>query len=75
MGFAKPARAEEVASKGGVVMLAIDTSLSMEANDVSPSRIDAAKAAASAFLKSLPDGVRVGVVGLRRLVAHPPRPD
>jgi Ca-activated chloride channel homolog len=63
MGFAKPARAEEVASKGGVVMLAIDTSLSMEANDVSPSRIDAAKAAATSFLKSLPDGVRVGVVG------------
>ena len=62
-GFAKPARAEEVASKGGVVMLAIDTSLSMEANDVSPSRIDAAKAAATSFLKSLPDGVRVGVVG------------
>ncbi|HTH07064.1 MAG TPA: VWA domain-containing protein [Ilumatobacteraceae bacterium] len=63
MGFAKPARAEEVASKGGVVMLAIDTSLSMEATDVSPTRIDAAKAAAVSFLKSLPDGVRVGVVG------------
>ena len=43
MGFAKPARAEDVASKGGVVMLAIDTSLSMEATDVSPTRIDAAK--------------------------------
>jgi Ca-activated chloride channel family protein len=63
MGFAKPARAEEVASRGGVVMLAIDTSLSMEATDVSPSRIDAAKDAASAFLKSVPDGVRIGVVG------------
>ncbi len=63
MGFAKPARAEDVASKGGVVMLAIDTSLSMEATDVSPTRIDAAKAAATSFLKTLPDGVRVGVVG------------
>jgi Ca-activated chloride channel family protein len=63
MGFAKPARAEEVATKGGVVMLAIDTSLSMEATDVTPSRIDAAKEAASAFLKSVPDGVRIGVVG------------
>ena len=63
MGFAKPARAEEVANKGGVVMLAIDTSLSMEATDVSPTRIEAAKAAATSFLKTIPDGVRVGVVG------------
>ena len=63
MGFAKPARAEEVATKGGVVMLAVDTSLSMEATDVTPSRIDAAKEAASAFLKSVPEGIRIGVVG------------
>ncbi len=63
MGFAKPARAEDVASKGGVVVLAIDTSLSMEATDVSPTRVDAAKAAATSFLKTIPDGVRVGVVG------------
>ena len=54
MGFAKPARAEEVANKGGVVMLAIDTSLSMEATDVSPTRIEAAKAAATSFLKNDP---------------------
>ncbi|HTN81328.1 MAG TPA: VWA domain-containing protein, partial [Acidimicrobiales bacterium] len=63
MGFAKPARAEDVAKKGSVVMLAIDTSLSMDANDVSPSRIDAAKSAATSFLKSVPKGVRVGLVG------------
>jgi Ca-activated chloride channel family protein len=44
-------------------MLALDTSLSMEADDVAPSRIDAAQEAAAAFLESVPDGVRIGVVG------------
>ena len=63
MGFARPAVAEEVATEGGVVMLALDTSLSMEADDVAPSRIDAAREAAAAFLESVPDGVRIGVVG------------
>jgi Ca-activated chloride channel family protein len=63
MGFARPAVAEEVATEGGVVMLALDTSLSMEADDVAPSRIDAAQEAAAAFLESVPDGVRIGVVG------------
>jgi Ca-activated chloride channel family protein len=63
MGFARPAVAEEVATEGGVVMLALDTSLSMEADDVAPSRISAAQAAAGAFLESVPDGVRIGVVG------------
>jgi Ca-activated chloride channel homolog len=63
MGFARPAVAEEVATEGGVVMLALDTSLSMEADDVAPSRIDAAQEAAAAFLESVPEGVRIGVVG------------
>ncbi|RPI04138.1 MAG: VWA domain-containing protein, partial [Actinobacteria bacterium] len=54
---------EEVATEGGVVMLALDTSLSMEADDVAPSRIDAAQEAAATFLESVPEGVRIGVVG------------
>ena len=44
-------------------MLAIDTSISMEADDVSPSRVDAAREAAGAFLDSVPEGVAIGVVG------------
>jgi Ca-activated chloride channel family protein len=63
MGFARPAVAEEVATEGGGVMLALDTSLSMEADDVAPSRINAAQEAAAAFLESVPAGVRIGVVG------------
>jgi Ca-activated chloride channel family protein len=35
----------------------------MEATDVSPTRIDAAKAAATSFLKTIPDACGAGVVG------------
>ncbi len=44
------------------VVLAVDVSRSMEETDVAPSRIAAAKRAASEFLLRLPRGVRVGVV-------------
>jgi len=60
---ARPALAKETADPRRVVVLAIDTSLSMEATDVAPSRVDAAKAAAVDFLNSVPDGVAIGVVG------------
>ena len=63
MGFAKPARAEEVADKGGVVMLAIDTSLSMEATDVSPTADRSGQGSRHVVPRNVPDGVRIGVVG------------
>ncbi len=44
------------------VMLAIDTSGSMRANDLKPSRIDAARAAAERFLETKPPNLRVGLV-------------
>ena len=62
LAFARPAVAEEHAKRDAVVVLALDTSLSMEATDVSPSRIDAAVDAANAFLDEVPEGVRVGLV-------------
>jgi len=45
-----------------VVMLLIDTSGSMEAPDIQPTRLDAAKAAAKTFLENFPSGPRVGLV-------------
>ena len=44
------------------VMLAIDTSGSMRAKDLQPSRIDAARAAAERFLDTRPPRLRVGLV-------------
>jgi Ca-activated chloride channel homolog len=45
-----------------ILMLAMDVSRSMLAEDVQPSRIVAAQTAAKAFISELPDNVRVGVV-------------
>jgi Ca-activated chloride channel family protein len=61
------------------VILAIDTSLSMEATDVQPSRVAAAKEAAGRFLDSLPEQVAVGIVAFdgeaRQLIAPTTRLD
>ena len=46
----------------GTVVLAIDVSDSMDATDVEPNRLQAAKEAATSFLERLPAGFRVAVV-------------
>jgi Ca-activated chloride channel family protein len=58
---ARPAVATEVANEPAVV-LAFDTSISMEATDVAPNRIEAAREAAHRFIEVVPEGVRVGLV-------------
>jgi Ca-activated chloride channel homolog len=58
---ARPAMATEVANEPTVV-LAFDTSLSMEATDVAPSRMAAAREAAHRFIEVVPAGVRMGLV-------------
>ena len=74
LSLAKPAVAQQTADKRGVVVLAIDTSLSMEATDVAPSRLAAAQDAARTFLENVPKGVRVGLVSFdngARLIVPP----
>jgi Ca-activated chloride channel homolog len=45
------------------LMLVTDHSGSMAANDVAPSRLSAAEAAANTFINQLPSAVRVGAIG------------
>lgn len=74
LAFARPVVAGEVQQAQQIVILAVDTSLSMQADDVSPTRNDAARDAAQVFLDTVPEGVAVGVVafdGRARLLISP----
>jgi Ca-activated chloride channel family protein len=62
VALAEPTRAVEVPVERATIVLAIDTSLSMEATDIEPSRLAAAKDAATNFVETVPDTVNVGLV-------------
>jgi len=61
VGAARPALAMDVSQKP-TIMLAIDVSNSMNATDVTPTRLKAAQDAAERFLDLVPSGTRVGLV-------------
>src|SRR4051794_5819486 len=61
--FARPQVLAENAHERAVVMIALDTSTSMLAQDVSPDRFSAAKSAAKTFIRGLPAQIDVGLVG------------
>lgn len=63
VGFARPSQQTQIPREQATIVLAIDTSLSMEATDVSPTRFEAAKEAAIAFAESLPDEINLGLIG------------
>ncbi len=60
--LAQPRFTANVPVRGGAVVLCVDTSGSMRATDVEPTRSDAAAAAVHAFIDAVPDGTRVGMV-------------
>jgi Ca-activated chloride channel family protein len=62
VGLARPSVSVSAERKQGTIVLALDRSGSMLANDVPPDRITASRDAAQRFVKNLPDGFRVGVV-------------
>jgi len=61
-GFARPQANISVPKEGATVVLALDVSGSMDANDVKPTRLQAANAAAKQFLEKLPDKYRAALV-------------
>jgi Ca-activated chloride channel family protein len=76
VGAARPALAMDVSQKP-TIMLAIDVSYSMNATDVTPSRLKAAQAAADRFLDIVPAGTRIGLVAFSgsAQVVTPPTSD
>jgi Ca-activated chloride channel family protein len=77
VGMAKPHATLTVPRKDATVVLAIDTSRSMGAQDVSPTRLYAAVSTASRFLDEIPSRFSVALIsfGSHAYVAVPPTRD
>ncbi|MEV4838688.1 VWA domain-containing protein [Nonomuraea sp. NPDC049486] len=72
---AGPAAMVPVPRTAGTVILAIDVSNSMSADDVAPTRLAAAQRAARAFVAAQPGSVDIGVVAFERGALTTARPD
>jgi Ca-activated chloride channel homolog len=74
LSLARPQAVTLVPKEQATVMLVMDTSGSMNATDVAPSRLIAAEQAATLFISELPAKFRVGVVafsGTAQTIARP----
>lgn len=77
LAVARPALPVPEAHPSAAIILALDSSWSMRADDIQPTRLDAAKAAVHAFLDDVPRNTRVGLVtfGYSANVVSPPTTD
>jgi len=76
LALARPAATVSLPTQHETVILAIDVSGSMRADDVKPTRLAAAQAAARAFIKDTPSSTRIGIVsfaGSAALIQPPTR--
>jgi len=62
LALARPAATVTLPSQQATVILTLDVSGSMRADDLEPSRMEAAKSAAQLFVEKQPPNVRIGVV-------------
>jgi Ca-activated chloride channel family protein len=62
LSLAGPTRQQQVPRERATIVLAIDVSLSMNADDVEPNRLEAAQDAAIGFLDDVPPKLNVGLV-------------
>ena len=62
VGLARPTMSFALPQREGTVILAFDVSNSMRADDLEPTRMAAAKAAATAFAERQPSTIRMGIV-------------
>jgi Ca-activated chloride channel family protein len=76
-GLARPEMVLSLPQTQGTVILAFDVSQSMIADDLEPTRIEAAKTAARTFIKNQPRTISVGVASFSSggLVVQPPTDD
>ena len=74
VGFARPEATVDVPRLRSTVVLVFDTSQSMAADDLEPSRLEAAKTAAIEFVADQPDTVDIGVVSFGQAGAITLRP-
>jgi Ca-activated chloride channel family protein len=74
VAIARPQAVVTLPSDQRTILLVMDVSLSMRAQDVQPSRIQAAQEAAKSFVKEQPADVRIGIVTFAGTasVAQPP---
>lgn len=77
VGLARPFSIVTLPAQEGVVILAIDVSGSMRAQDIQPSRIEAAKSAAIDFIGKQDPTTRVGIVAFsgNAAIVQPPTTD
>jgi Ca-activated chloride channel family protein len=77
LGMARPMMDVQVPRERATIVVAVDVSMSMGAQDVAPSRIEAAVAAAREFVAALPPAFPVGLVLFdgSSTLAVPPTPD
>ena len=69
VAMARPQAVVAVPRDDATVLLTMDTSASMTATDVAPTRLEAAKSASTSFLDKLPDRFRVGLVSFSSIVS------